>query len=241
MRSQQAPAPVYDTCYLTNEALWDGYFFSGAAPWLGVDPIVTSAQIVLGLQTIVSRTLDLNREPAVVTIGAIKGGVRENIIPDSVEMRGTIRSFDEEMRDAIHERITTLAEGIAAGYGAHDNILKGVGIEIEAGEIVAVLGPNGAGKSTLLKTIAGLVAPRSGAIELAGVSIAGLPPSPSSIVASAALRATVSGAASKMTPPAAAKRRRLRSRSRRWLRRRARAANSSTLPQPCSAAGMAST
>lgn len=85
----------------------------GAAPWLGVDPIVTSAQIVLGLQTIVSRTLDLNREPAVVTIGAIKGGVRENIIPDTVEMRGTIRSFDEGMRDAIHERITTLAEGIA--------------------------------------------------------------------------------------------------------------------------------
>ena len=83
------------------------------APWLGVDPIVTSAQIVLGLQTVVSRTLDLNREPAVVTIGAIKGGVRENIIPDSVEMRGTIRTFDEEMRDEIHERVTTLAESVA--------------------------------------------------------------------------------------------------------------------------------
>ncbi|MFT7774866.1 amidohydrolase [Roseateles sp.] len=90
----------------------------GAAPWLGVDPIVTSAQIVLGLQTIVSRTLDLNREPAVVTIGAIKGGVRENIIPDSVEMRGTIRSFDESMRDAIHERVTQLAEGISAASRA---------------------------------------------------------------------------------------------------------------------------
>ena len=85
----------------------------GAAPWLGVDPIVTSAQVILGLQTIVSRNLDLNREPAVVTIGAIKGGVRENIIPDSVEMRGTIRSFDEGMRDAIHERVTELAEGIS--------------------------------------------------------------------------------------------------------------------------------
>ena len=90
----------------------------GAAPWLGVDPIVTSAQIVLGLQTIVSRNLDLNREPAVVTIGAIKGGVRENIIPDSVEMRGTIRSFDEGMRDAIHERITELAEGISGAARA---------------------------------------------------------------------------------------------------------------------------
>ena len=90
----------------------------GAAPWLGVDPIVTSAQIVMGLQTIVSRNLDLNREPAVVTIGAIKGGVRENIIPDSVEMRGTIRSFDEGMRDAIHERVTELAEGISAASRA---------------------------------------------------------------------------------------------------------------------------
>lgn len=90
----------------------------GAAPWLGVDPIVTSAQIVLGLQTIVSRTLDLNREPAVVTVGAIKGGVRENIIPDSVEMRGTIRSFDEDMRDAIHDRVTQLAEGISTASRA---------------------------------------------------------------------------------------------------------------------------
>ena len=90
----------------------------GAAPWLGVDPIVTSAQIVLGLQTVVSRTLDLNRGPAVVTIGAIRGGVRENIIPDCVEMRGTIRSFDEGMRDAIHQRVTELAEGISAGSRA---------------------------------------------------------------------------------------------------------------------------
>jgi amidohydrolase len=90
----------------------------GEAPWLGVDPIVTSAQVILGLQTIVSRNLDLNREPAVVTIGAIKGGVRENIIPDSVEMRGTIRSFDEGMRDAIHERVTELAEGISTAARA---------------------------------------------------------------------------------------------------------------------------
>jgi amidohydrolase len=82
-------------------------------PWYGVDPIVTSAQVVLGLQTIVSRETDLTHEPAVVTIGAIKGGVRENIIPDSVEMRGTIRSFDEAMRDDIHERVTYLAEAIS--------------------------------------------------------------------------------------------------------------------------------
>ncbi len=90
----------------------------GAAPWFGVDPIVTSAQVVLGLQTIVSRSIDLTQEPAVVTIGAIHGGVRENIIPDSVEMRGTIRTFDEEMRDDIHERITTLAESVSRGSRA---------------------------------------------------------------------------------------------------------------------------
>ncbi|MCC7285364.1 MAG: amidohydrolase [Burkholderiaceae bacterium] len=90
----------------------------GAAPWLGVDPIVTSAQVVLGLQTVVSRAIDIAREPAVVTVGMIKGGVRENIIPESVEMRGTIRTFDEGMRDDVHERVTTLAEAVARGSRA---------------------------------------------------------------------------------------------------------------------------
>jgi amidohydrolase len=90
----------------------------GAMPWFGVDPIVAAAQVVLGLQTIVSREINLTHEPAVVTIGAIKGGVRENIIPDSVEMRGTIRSFDETMRDDIHERVTYLAEAISRGARA---------------------------------------------------------------------------------------------------------------------------
>ena len=90
----------------------------GAAPWLGVDPIVTAAQVILGLQTVVSRGVDIAREPAVVTVGMIRGGVRENIIPDSVEMRGTIRAFDEEMRDEIHERVTTLAEAVSRGSRA---------------------------------------------------------------------------------------------------------------------------
>ena len=90
----------------------------GAAPWLGVDPIVTAAQVVLGLQTVVSRTQDLTQEPAVVTLGTIRGGLRGNIIPDSVEMRGTIRTFNEAMRDDIHERVTTLAESIARGSRA---------------------------------------------------------------------------------------------------------------------------
>jgi amidohydrolase len=90
----------------------------GAMPWRGVDPIVTSAQVVLGLQTIVSRTQDLTHEPAVVTVGMIRGGNRENIIPERVELRGTIRSFDEAMRDDIHERVTTLAEAIGRGSRA---------------------------------------------------------------------------------------------------------------------------
>ena len=85
----------------------------GAAPWAGVDPIVTAAQVVLGLQTIVARQLDITREAAVVTVGAIKGGLRQNIIPDKVEMLGTVRSFDEAMREDIHGRIRDTAEGIA--------------------------------------------------------------------------------------------------------------------------------
>ena len=74
--------------------------------------------MVLGLQTVVSRGIDISREPAVVTVGMIKGGVRENIIPDSVEMRGTIRTFDEAMRDQVHERVTYLAQAISRGSNA---------------------------------------------------------------------------------------------------------------------------
>jgi amidohydrolase len=90
----------------------------GAYPWLGVDPIVTASQIVLALQTIPSRQLDVSLAPAVVTVGAIHGGVRNNIIPDDVEMLGTIRSLDSRMRDDIHERIKRTAEDIASSAGA---------------------------------------------------------------------------------------------------------------------------
>jgi amidohydrolase len=90
----------------------------GSAPWSGVDPIVTAAQIVLGLQTIVSRQVNITQEPAVVTIGGIDGGNRFNIIPDKVEMVGTIRTFDEKMRDDIHRRVRQTAESIAAATGA---------------------------------------------------------------------------------------------------------------------------
>jgi amidohydrolase len=91
----------------------------GAMPWFGVDPIVTSAQVVMGLQTVVSRQVDLTREPAVVTIGTIHGGLRQNIIPDQVTMTGTIRTFDEAMRDDVHERVKYLGETIARANRAN--------------------------------------------------------------------------------------------------------------------------
>ena len=72
----------------------------GAYPWLGVDPIVVASQIVLALQTIPSRQVDATLAPSIVTVGAIHGGVRNNIIPDEVEMIGTIRSLDAKMRSA---------------------------------------------------------------------------------------------------------------------------------------------
>lgn len=90
----------------------------GAYPWLGVDPIVVASQIVLGLQTIPSRQVDSTLAPSVVTVGAIHGGVRNNIIPDNVEMIGTIRSLDAKMRDDIHARIKRTVENIAASAGA---------------------------------------------------------------------------------------------------------------------------
>lgn len=85
----------------------------GAWPWLGIDPVVTSAQIVTGLQNIVARQIDVSKEPAVVSVATINGGARKNIIPDKVEMTGTIRSFDEGMRQDIHARIKHIAESIA--------------------------------------------------------------------------------------------------------------------------------
>ncbi len=90
----------------------------GSSPWGGVDPIVVAAQITLALQLIPSRQVDLTKAPAVVTIGMIQGGNRGNIIPDSVVMVGTIRTFDDAMRTDIHARIRRTAEQIAASQGA---------------------------------------------------------------------------------------------------------------------------
>jgi amidohydrolase len=89
-----------------------------AMPWRGVDPIVVSSQIVLGLQTVVARRMNITREPSVVTVGVFQGGVRHNIIPDEVKLEGTIRTFDEEQRDEIHEHVKRISEMIAASGGA---------------------------------------------------------------------------------------------------------------------------
>jgi amidohydrolase len=90
----------------------------GSRPWGGVDPITVSAQMILGIQNIISRQTELTKAPAVITIGKIKGGVRNNIIPESVEMIGTIRTFDDDMQDEIHRRIEQTATAIAESAGA---------------------------------------------------------------------------------------------------------------------------
>ena len=90
----------------------------GSRPWGGVDPIVAAADIVGTAQTVVSRRTDIARLPAVVTFGSVKGGIRYNIIPDSVELVGTIRSFDEAMRERIHADLRNVATHVAAAHGA---------------------------------------------------------------------------------------------------------------------------
>jgi amidohydrolase len=87
----------------------------GAMPWLGADPIVAAAHVIVGLQTVVSRQIDTVSEPAIVTVGAIHGGVRENIIPDRVDMKGTLRAFDEDQRAELHARVQETAEHHARG------------------------------------------------------------------------------------------------------------------------------
>lgn len=98
----------------------------GASPWQGVDPIVTASQIVLGLQTIVSRNINLTESAAVVSVGKITSGVRSNIIPEELEMDGTIRTLDSKVQEMIHERIKKIVTNIAesAGATAEVNITK---------------------------------------------------------------------------------------------------------------------
>jgi amidohydrolase len=90
----------------------------GSQPWLGVDPIAVAAQIINGLQMIVSRQSELTKAPVVITVGKINGGVRENIIPEEMTMAGTIRTLDPVMQKDVHEKIKRTAEKIAESFGA---------------------------------------------------------------------------------------------------------------------------
>ncbi|WP_316785689.1 amidohydrolase [Pedobacter frigiditerrae] len=95
----------------------------GAYPWSSVDPIVVSAQIINSLQTIVSRNLNVTENPGVVTIGSIQGGVRSNIIPEKVEMLGTVRNFTPEDEKMFIERIKTIAVKTGEAAGAKVEVL----------------------------------------------------------------------------------------------------------------------
>lgn len=100
----------------------DGKGAHGASPWESIDPIVISSQIIVGLQTIVSRKLDLTLAPAVLTIGTINAGVRRNIIPEVASFEGTIRTFDKSMQVKMHESIVRTATGIAESAGGKANV-----------------------------------------------------------------------------------------------------------------------
>lgn len=100
------------------EIVVEGVQTHGSKPWSGIDPIVVGAEIVGALQTIVSRQIDLTHEPAVVSVGQFEAGVRNNIIPDRARLVGTIRTYDEAMRDDIHGRVRRIAEKTAEAHGA---------------------------------------------------------------------------------------------------------------------------
>jgi amidohydrolase len=128
----QSISPIGKILYRPNGLMAASDWFSikvkgrqshGSAPWMGVDPIVVSAQIIEGLQTIISRQTELTREAAVITIGRIQSGIRENIIPEEAFMAGTIRTLDEDMQKKIHEKIHLTATKIAESGGATAEVM----------------------------------------------------------------------------------------------------------------------
>jgi amidohydrolase len=135
----------------------------GSRPWNGVDPIVTSAQIINSLQTIVSRQVDITRYPAVVSVGAIKGGIRNNIIPESVEMVGTFRTFDPAVRAQIIDSIKRTAETVAASQGAtvefelgdYPNPVVVNDAKLTPGVVASLQRAAGSGKVTVMPFVTG--------------------------------------------------------------------------------------
>ncbi|MDH3272024.1 MAG: amidohydrolase [Gemmatimonadota bacterium] len=133
------PMPVGTVAYRTGGMLASsdalrivvrGIQTHGAMPWAGVDPIVTASQIVVGLQSIVSRQVDLTDSPAIVTIGQIEGGNRGNIIPDTVLMIGTIRTLNPDTRTLVHERVRRLVENVAEANGAEAEVTINLGYPV---------------------------------------------------------------------------------------------------------------
>jgi amidohydrolase len=102
----------------------------GAVPWGGIDPIVVGSQIVLALQTIVSRSVNITEAPAVVTVGRFTGGNRSNIVPEEIELEGTVRAFDESVRKSIHDRIRSIATNVAESAGATATLEFGLGYPV---------------------------------------------------------------------------------------------------------------
>ncbi|GAB4409687.1 MAG: M20 family metallopeptidase [Microscillaceae bacterium] len=129
----------------------------GSQPWAGNDPVVVAAQIVTALQTIVSRHINLTQNPAVVSVGLIRGGVRNNIIPEEVEMIGTIRTFSNQDQENIHQRIRQIAENVAesAGAKAEVEVIRGYPVTYNDPALTAQMLPtleSVAGKDNVLLT-----------------------------------------------------------------------------------------
>ncbi len=131
--------PAGEIRYRSGPLMASGDFFKivltgkqthGAAPWGGVDPIVLGSQIVMALQTIVSRTVNITEAPAVVTVGRFSGGVRSNIIPEKVELEGTVRAFDESVRQDIHRRLRDISTKYAEAAGASATVEFGLGYPV---------------------------------------------------------------------------------------------------------------
>lgn len=116
----------------------------GSRPWNGVDPIVAAAQLINATQTIVSRQVDVTKAPAVVSFGAIKGGIRSNIIPDEVELIGTIRTFDQDMRADIKQRLAKTVDLVAQTNNAqsHLHINEGYPVTMNSPELVEQYTPS---------------------------------------------------------------------------------------------------
>lgn len=134
----------------------------GSAPWGGVDPILVAAKIVDGFQSIISRELELTKEAAVITVGKISGGVRNNIIPESAELIGTIRTLDYDMQKQVNERMKEMAASIAKAYRAEATveIAKGVPITYNDPSLTEASLPSlkevaGDGNVHLIKAITG--------------------------------------------------------------------------------------